>query len=70
MMMPKKRKGIDNSQIMGVSSRTKNARGQQITNRMAQRISVVSIFISYSLHRGIYCRRRDSNPHPVARTGF
>ncbi|MHC4271491.1 MAG: hypothetical protein ACYST2_04170 [Planctomycetota bacterium] len=48
-MIPNKRKGIDNSQMMGARMRTKSASGQHIKSRIAQRMSVIRIFISYFL---------------------
>jgi hypothetical protein len=43
--MPNRRKGIERSQIMGARIKTKSASGQHIKRRMAQRMSVIRVFI-------------------------
>jgi hypothetical protein len=43
--VPKTRKGIDNNQIIGHRSKANTAIGQQITNKIAQRIKTSNVFI-------------------------
>jgi len=51
MAVPTMRKGIDSSQRIGQRINTSTASGQQRANRIAQRISVSSVFM-FVIRRG------------------